>query len=184
MTQEGDAGIGRTAVRRGGGAVRCSHRRNPAPMPTSKRTGAANHPHPTLSLKGEGTGRSKQRPYGHQRYAGRFVRSANSIPWAGTIPAPRGVVGISRAGLRPKRLWTVVRPGVVAAPTGVSTEANKGKEERYGDDGQSQEAFAGESQANRRYLAFAKKADDEGKKQVAKLSTRRPKRRPSTQTRT
>jgi rubrerythrin len=31
------------------------------------------------------------------------------------------------------------------------------------------EAFAGESQANRRYLAFAKKADDEGYKQVAKL---------------
>ena len=31
------------------------------------------------------------------------------------------------------------------------------------------EAFAGESQANRKYLAFAKKADDEGLKQVAKL---------------
>ena len=31
------------------------------------------------------------------------------------------------------------------------------------------EAFAGESQANRRYLAFAKKADDEGLPQVAKL---------------
>ncbi len=31
------------------------------------------------------------------------------------------------------------------------------------------EAFAGESQANRRYLAFAKKADKEGFKQVAKL---------------
>lgn len=31
------------------------------------------------------------------------------------------------------------------------------------------EAFAGESQANRRYLAFAKKAEDEGHKQVAKL---------------
>lgn len=31
------------------------------------------------------------------------------------------------------------------------------------------EAFAGESQANRKYLAFAKKADDEGYKQVAKL---------------
>jgi len=30
-------------------------------------------------------------------------------------------------------------------------------------------AFAGESQANRRYLAFAKKADDEGYPQVAKL---------------
>ena len=32
-----------------------------------------------------------------------------------------------------------------------------------------QAAFAGESQANRKYLAFAKKADDEGKNQVAKL---------------
>ncbi len=31
------------------------------------------------------------------------------------------------------------------------------------------EAFAGESQANRKYLAFAKKADAEGFKQVAKL---------------
>lgn len=31
------------------------------------------------------------------------------------------------------------------------------------------EAFAGESQANRKYLAFAKKADQEGYKQVAKL---------------
>jgi rubrerythrin len=31
------------------------------------------------------------------------------------------------------------------------------------------DAFAGESQANRRYLAFAKKAEDEGLKQVAKL---------------
>lgn len=31
------------------------------------------------------------------------------------------------------------------------------------------EAFAGESQANRKYLAFAKKADAEGMKQVAKL---------------
>ncbi|HVN95159.1 MAG TPA: rubrerythrin family protein [Syntrophorhabdaceae bacterium] len=31
------------------------------------------------------------------------------------------------------------------------------------------EAFAGESQANRKYLAFAKKADQEGFKQVAKL---------------
>ena len=30
-------------------------------------------------------------------------------------------------------------------------------------------AFAGESQANRKYLAFAKKADDEGYTQVAKL---------------
>ena len=31
------------------------------------------------------------------------------------------------------------------------------------------DAFAGESQANRKYLAFAKKADDEGFKQAAKL---------------
>jgi rubrerythrin len=31
------------------------------------------------------------------------------------------------------------------------------------------DAFAGESQANRKYLAFAKKADEEGFKQVAKL---------------
>jgi rubrerythrin len=30
-------------------------------------------------------------------------------------------------------------------------------------------AFAGESQANRRYLAFAKKADEEGQPQVARL---------------
>lgn len=32
-----------------------------------------------------------------------------------------------------------------------------------------EEAFAGESQANRRYLAFAHKADDEGYAQAAKL---------------
>ena len=32
-----------------------------------------------------------------------------------------------------------------------------------------QEAFAGESQANRKYLAFAKKAQDEGLPQIAKL---------------
>ncbi|HEY5533165.1 MAG TPA: rubrerythrin family protein [Candidatus Anoxymicrobiaceae bacterium] len=31
------------------------------------------------------------------------------------------------------------------------------------------DAFAGESQANRKYLAFAKKADDEGYAQVARL---------------
>ena len=31
------------------------------------------------------------------------------------------------------------------------------------------EAFAGESQANRKYLAFAKKADEEGYTSVAKL---------------
>ena len=32
-----------------------------------------------------------------------------------------------------------------------------------------QEAFAGESEANRKYLAFAKKADSEGYSQIAKL---------------
>ena len=32
-----------------------------------------------------------------------------------------------------------------------------------------QEAFAGESQANRKYLAFAKKAETEGYGQIAKL---------------
>ncbi len=32
-----------------------------------------------------------------------------------------------------------------------------------------QEAFAGESQANRKYLAFAKKADEEGYPQVARM---------------
>lgn len=32
-----------------------------------------------------------------------------------------------------------------------------------------QEAFAGESQANRRYLAFAKKADEQGYHQVARM---------------
>ncbi|NLT23383.1 MAG: rubrerythrin family protein [Syntrophorhabdus sp.] len=32
-----------------------------------------------------------------------------------------------------------------------------------------EEAFSGESQANRKYLAFAKKADEEGFKQAAKL---------------
>ena len=32
-----------------------------------------------------------------------------------------------------------------------------------------QEAFAGESQANRKYLAFAKKADEDGLSQVSKL---------------
>jgi rubrerythrin len=32
-----------------------------------------------------------------------------------------------------------------------------------------QEAFAGESQANRKYLAFAKKAEEEGFRQVARL---------------
>ncbi len=31
------------------------------------------------------------------------------------------------------------------------------------------DAFAGESQANRKYLAFAKKAEAEGLKQIAKL---------------
>ena len=32
-----------------------------------------------------------------------------------------------------------------------------------------QEAFAGESQANRKYLFFAEKADKEGLKQIAKF---------------
>ncbi len=32
-----------------------------------------------------------------------------------------------------------------------------------------QEAFAGESQANRKYTAFARKADEEGKPQIARL---------------
>ncbi|KAF0145206.1 MAG: rubrerythrin [Nitrospirae bacterium] len=32
-----------------------------------------------------------------------------------------------------------------------------------------QDAFAGESQANRKYLAFAKQADEEGFRQIAKL---------------
>ncbi len=32
-----------------------------------------------------------------------------------------------------------------------------------------QEAFAGESQANRKYLAFAKKADEEGQPQAARM---------------
>jgi rubrerythrin len=36
-------------------------------------------------------------------------------------------------------------------------------------EGNLKEAFAGESQANRKYLAFAKKAEDEGYKQIAKL---------------
>ena len=39
------------------------------------------------------------------------------------------------------------------------------------------EAFAGESQANRKYLAFAKKAQDEGYAQVAKLFRVRKHRR-------
>lgn len=36
-------------------------------------------------------------------------------------------------------------------------------------EGNLKEAFAGESQANRKYLAFAKKAEEEGYKQAAKL---------------
>ncbi len=36
-------------------------------------------------------------------------------------------------------------------------------------EGNLKEAFAGESQANRKYLAFAKKAEEEGYSQVAKL---------------
>jgi rubrerythrin len=46
-----------------------------------------------------------------------------------------------------------------------------GKEEGMGTKAEEslKEAFAGESQANRKYLAFAKKADQEGYRQVAKL---------------
>jgi len=36
-------------------------------------------------------------------------------------------------------------------------------------EGNLREAFAGESQANRKYLAYAKKAEEEGYRQVAKL---------------
>ena len=42
------------------------------------------------------------------------------------------------------------------------------------------EAFAGESQANRKYLAFAKKAEAEGSKGVAKLFGQPLPRRPFT----
>jgi rubrerythrin len=45
--------------------------------------------------------------------------------------------------------------------------SEKGVEMSTADD--LEEAFAGESQANRKYLAFAKKADEEGYAQVAKL---------------
>lgn len=44
-----------------------------------------------------------------------------------------------------------------------------GKETGMSTDDNLREAFAGESQANRRYLAFAKKADEEGYPQVARL---------------
>jgi rubrerythrin len=46
-----------------------------------------------------------------------------------------------------------------------------GKERTMGKNSEEnlKEAFAGESQANRKYLAFAKKAEDEGHPQVAKL---------------
>jgi rubrerythrin len=45
----------------------------------------------------------------------------------------------------------------------------RGKESGMSTTDNLKEAFAGESQANRKYLAFAKKADDEGYAQVAKL---------------
>ena len=41
------------------------------------------------------------------------------------------------------------------------------------------DAFAGESQANRRYLYFANKADVEGQNDVAALFRSRPKARPA-----
>ena len=43
-------------------------------------------------------------------------------------------------------------------------------------------AFAGESQANRRYLYFANKADVEGQNDVAACSAPPPKARPATRT--
>ena len=43
-------------------------------------------------------------------------------------------------------------------------------------------AFAGESQANRRYLYFADKADVEGQNDIAACSARRPKARRVTPT--
>ena len=46
----------------------------------------------------------------------------------------------------------------------------KGKEEFMGKTEKNlKEAFTGESQANRKYLAFAKKAENDGYKQVAKV---------------
>jgi hypothetical protein len=44
------------------------------------------------------------------------------------------------------------------------------------------EAFAGESQANRRYLYFAKVADVEGQPEIASLSATLPKAKPATPT--
>jgi rubrerythrin len=49
-------------------------------------------------------------------------------------------------------------------------------------EGNLKEAFAGESQANRKYLAFSKKAAEEGYSQVAKLFRAGLKPRPSTPT--
>jgi len=46
------------------------------------------------------------------------------------------------------------------------------------------DAFAGESQANRRYLYFANKADIEGQNDVAALFRSTPKARPATRTAT
>ena len=45
-------------------------------------------------------------------------------------------------------------------------------------------AFAGESQANRRYLYFAAKADVEGQNDVSRCSARPPRARPGTRTAT
>jgi rubrerythrin len=45
----------------------------------------------------------------------------------------------------------------------------RGKEKGMSTSDDLKEAFAGESQANRKYLAFAKKADEEGYGQVARL---------------
>jgi len=42
------------------------------------------------------------------------------------------------------------------------------------------QAFAGESQANRRYLYFARRADIEGYPDVGGYSATHPKRRPAT----
>ena len=49
-------------------------------------------------------------------------------------------------------------------------------------EGNLKEAFAGESQANRRYLYFANKADVEGQNDVPPCSARRRKAKPATRT--
>jgi len=48
-------------------------------------------------------------------------------------------------------------------------EKNEGRTSMSKTEQNLKDAFAGESQANRKYLAFAKKADQEGYKQVARL---------------